>query len=246
MSKIGTLRDYLKELGRLRPQLERFHGVWDVDIGFRYSGGEPTDDLAARLFIIGPKRPAPDRTTLRLAPRSVGGLPIDIVSFQFDPHAGKLPSAKRLNTKQGILGGLSIGTGDDAPGTLGAVFRSSKYEGLLGLTSSHLAPDEKEHVFAPSPVDQPGGVDLGEVIAIDYEYGASLIRLSASAAPAVVGAVIGLPSICGIVREDELHELAAGRRWVTKSGRTTGVTRARITGLSSSATITIIGKEGYS
>src|SRR5262249_4341178 len=158
-------------------------------------------------------------------------------SFQFDPHAGNLPVPRRLSFRQGILGGVSIGTGDDPPGTLGSVFRSSKYPGLLGLTSSHLAPDEEEHVFVPSPADKPGGVDLGKVVAIDYEYGASLIQLSLP--DASIGSVIDLPRICGFLYERELYEAAADRQWVTKSGRTTGITRARITGVGSSGTITL-------
>lgn len=203
-----------------------------------------TDDLAARLFIIGPKRPASSRTSLRLAPKSLDGLPLDVISFQFQPHAGRAPAFRRLSTKQGIIGGLSIGTPDDAPGTLGSVFRSSKYEGLLGLTSAHLAPDPREHVFAPSPVDREGGLDLGEVVAIDYDYGASLIRIRTPGA--AVGAVMGLPNICGFMYGEELHEAALSRKWVTKSGRTTGVTRARITGISSSGTITLTASDGVS
>lgn len=239
---VAKLRDYLGRLSRLRAELERYHGVWDIDIGYRLSGGALTGELAARLFVVGPKLKASDRSKYRLAPKSLGGLPIDIISLQFEPHAGKSPLPKRVNMRAGVVGGISIGTKDDAPGTLGAVFRSSKHGGLVGLTSSHLAPDESEHVFAPSPVDRPGGVDLGEVIAIDYEYGASLFRVSA---PGVsVGALMDLPKISGFMYEEELHEAAIDQMPVVKSGRTTGVTRARITGLSASGTITLTAEDG--
>lgn len=239
---VAKLRDYLGRLSRLRAELERYHGVWDIDIGYRMSGGAFTGELAARLFVLGPKMKASDRARYRLAPKSLGGLPLDVISLHFEPHAGKQPLPKRVNMRAGVVGGISIGTKDDAPGTLGAVFRSSKYGGLVGLTSSHLAPDEHERVFAPSPVDRPGGVDLGEVIAIDYDYGASLFRVSA---PGVaVGALLDLPKISGFMYEEELHEAAIERAVVVKSGRTTGVTRARITGLSASGTITLTAEEG--
>jgi hypothetical protein len=223
------LRAYLKSLRALDRRLRDYDGVHHVDVGYRYVGGRETDDLAARIFVHGPKRTR--SKSRKLAAKAIDGLPVDVIVTSIARHCASTPEARRTRQAATLVGGVSIGPDDRVTaGTLGAVVRSRRFpDTLLGLTADHVV-GMHGRIYQPGRVDSAGPAPIGYVVDVSPTNCAALVRLDARAN---LDVVIDLPSITGFATPAQLEALVVRRAHVRKSGRSTGVTTGRVNGLNS-------------
>lgn len=214
----------------------RFGGspfVTGIDMGTRYAGGEVTDDMAIRIHVRG-KRPVEALKPEELVPPEIAGVPTDVVEaawirdgggwYDFDPE--------RASLRETLQPGISIANRDGTYGTLG-LFVTDIASGATCILSA-------DHVLAPPQGDgaqvvQPGPWDLafeernviGRLWRRQPYHGVSIARLDAPRpfARELFGTDIVL-SGTHVPRPGDILE---------KSGRTTGVTRARVDGFGSYA-----------
>jgi hypothetical protein len=216
------LDQLLEALERLAPHLRAYSNVEHVDVGYRYVKGRLTRQLAIRVFIRG--RKVRSGRKARLLPATLEGLPIDVVAADMKAH-GRAGAASAAPAPPALTGGVSIGTRVDPPGTLGSIVRLAGNEGAFGLTSGHVVRAGAD-VYALAGA---GAERVGAVETVDYSQGAALVRVDVPCQRP--GARSGLGAITGTVPPATLRDAVARCLQVEKSGATTQVTRARLTGL---------------
>lgn len=237
---------------RVEGELLGHPGVTGVDVGYKYVGGNLTDDLAIRVMVERKKTSVPQDQKV---PSAIDGVKTDVIERTFFLHA---PRNRRpvdeidLQTDNGtydpLMGGVSIGPvrpidGQIWAGTLGAIVHDNKSGTPLLLSNFHvLAIDQDartgDAIAQPSLVD--GGRDPQSVVgalertALTATVDGALATLqgrSYSAGIVDIGAITGT------------GEATPGMA-VRKRGRTTGVTYGIIDGISLSVTLPYPGGVG--
>jgi hypothetical protein len=215
----------LAVLERNERQLRRVPGVHHVDVGYRYVGGRPTGQLAIRLH-VGEKTSGSRLDGSAGAPATVEGVPTDIIESKPGPHQ------RRDERFDPVCGGIATTNTTRLAGevgTLGAVVFDRQTGAAMALSNHHVyaGPDGR----VGDSISQPRSLDDADVIG-------TLTRMDAGLDCAVATLNITRPGTSAVVDFPDgvsvLHEPLLG--WaVTKSGRTTGTTRALIDGVSSDA-----------
>lgn len=201
--------------------------VTGVDIGLQRRSGMETGVLAVRVHVL--EKVAKRYLTGReLFPRQIDGVPIDVIEAAYVRQVGA--GAARFSTLQP---GISIGHPRlHGSGTLGLFVRDGHDANLKYLLSaSHvIVPDNHSH--AGDPVFQAGASDGGHAPA-DTVANVSRFCLKVDAAIAVlsdsrpsIDQQLGTTTIISSVRAPAINDV------LTKSGRTTDVTTARVDGVS--------------
>lgn len=213
-------------------------GVTAVDLGFKWSDGQMTDQLSIRVHVA--QKKAPDALTeADLFPKELDGIPVDVIEATYDIQTAIDPEWADAQLEAAVDGrgqrfdeiplGVSIGSPRVTAGTLGAkVFDTTTREPMI-LSNWHVmvgSPDTK----AGDPVWQPGRLDGGT----QNDVIANVSRWVLGPFDAAVAKVSGTrPVVAETVEEKPIEDVMTPRlgMFVWKSGRTTGYTEGFIDGV---------------
>lgn len=212
---------------RVHRALRSFHGVRYVDVGYRFRNGRRTGRLALRVFV---DRKRAKTKSIRLAPASIEGAPVDVIECKVAPHAGALEGGNYIY-EQGL-----------GAGTMGAVFPAQDGSGLLALTARHVCPDVGSAVLWGRQKAQT----IGKVSSLNYDLGASVIALDPDV-QAPIGDLGPLGTITRFSTTADVTSSVSSHAKVRKNGATTGMTKAQVTGFNPvDDTVTISAPDGTS
>jgi endonuclease G len=245
--------DAIDALNSVRRRWLRRSGVTAVDVGFKIKGDKMTDDVALRVHVRR-KLPAAELAGGDVfnesgkSPKTVKGFPVDVIEAQYGPSTAKtaepvvledadeqaIAAIERTTTFDPLIGGISCGNPRVTAGTLGAiVFNRANCRPMI-LSNWHVLAGASA-AAAGEDILQPGRVDGGTQAVATLTQ----MRLDSrmDAAVATLNGVrnhtrdiLGLNPIAGT-------EAATLGMQVVKSGRTTGVTRGVVDGVSLSVSI---------
>lgn len=252
--QVGEKRsqDAIEQLNKVRRSWLRRPGVTGVDVGFKITGEEMTDQLAVRVHVE--RKVPPDALAAHEVfsesgkPTKLGTFPIDVIEATYGPSQGpavadleEMIGIERLTAFDPLVGGISVGNPRVTAGTLGAIVWDRMDCSVSILSNWHILAGADAAV-AGEGIIQPGRADGGTAPAdtvatltrfrLDADMDAAIARLNGARGSS--RDIIGLNPISGV-------EAPAIGMQVTKSGRTTGVTEAVIDGLSWSGTINYSG-----
>ncbi len=211
-------------------------GVTGVDIGFKWSGGQMSEELALRVHVV-QKKDAASIDIADLFPSRVGSIPVDVIQAQY--HLPGEPTSKSLlgletvpPTKglgdAGIALGSSIGNQFVTAGTLGAKVIDLDGGGEMILSNWHVLAGHPAATAGLS-IWQPGRIDGGD----DDDVIAHLTRWIIGPYDAAVAQLNGSRLVNSSVATGEpIHDTITPRPGmrVWKVGRTSGYTEAFIDG----------------
>ena len=211
-------------------------GVTAVDLGFKWSDGQMTDQLAIRVH-VNKKRPLPELTEEEKFPKEVEGVPIDVIEAIYGIQELPQPEAQlefaidgRHQRFDEVPIGVSIGSPNATAGTLGAkVFDEETGQEMI-LSNWHILVGALP-ANAGTPIWQPGAADGGRNNANTI---AELSRFILGPYDAAVARVTGArpvkqETLEGTPIEDVTDPQLGMTVW--KSGRTTGLTQGFIDGI---------------
>jgi hypothetical protein len=201
--------------------------VLGVAIGPRVVGNEVDWESLAVLIRVREKIPIELLPKRSLIPATIAGIPTDILEGAGLPQDERSSAASptRTDFAQTLVPGISIGVPRGGPGTLG-LFVQHSVAGLSILTADHvLAPighGDDTRLFQPAPDDAPieGRDPIARVFQRLPANGVGIARLDTSRP--IQNEPLGVSQTIRGVRLPALGEV------FEKSGRTTGVTRARV------------------
>ncbi|MFZ4629133.1 MAG: hypothetical protein ACOYNR_12470 [Blastocatellia bacterium] len=221
--EMEVLLDVLK---RNKKQLMAKKGVYKVDVGYRWSQGKLTGEVALRVHVAA-KKPLAELTEEEIVPREIEGFPVDVIQSNLELQA-------RTNRYNPLVGGSETGNPHlDGVGTLGAIVFDNETGERLALSNHHVYVDSRPKEAVGEAVTQPGtrgiqgvqGQDVIGTVARSHRGLDCAVARLRSSRPASTSIIDYPGGIKGVVKP------AIGMR-VTKSGRTTGTTHGMIEGVS--------------
>lgn len=244
-----------KGLATVRREWLKRPNVTAVDVGYRWVGTKMTDDIAVRVHVRRkiPPSALPAHEVFNQqdeAPQKCGGFPIDVIEAEYGPANSAVSDATavgivsienaqavdRRSRISPLFGGISVGNPRITAGTLGAIVWDRTDCDVCILSNWHVlcgssACTEGESIWQPGRVD--GGSSRDEVaklkrFRLDRHNDAALANLTGARPHS--RDILGLNPISGV------EAPALGMR-VSKSGRTTEVTKGEIDGVSMSLSI---------
>ncbi len=240
LSEVVSVKESVEE------ELLKQPGVTGVDVGYKYTNGKRTDEIAIRVSVAKKTDKIPADQKL---PPEIDGVKTDVIERTFELH--QFSNRKKLDehelmadtgTYDPLKGGISIGPcraidGFVYTGTLGAIVKDKQTGKHMALSNFHvMCVDDGwaagDKMTQPSRVDTgscPGGV-IGEL---------QRAVLSSSVDGAVCSLTSSRKTAC------EIHELGkvAGTNSATigmkvrKGGRTTGLTHGIVEGIALSVKV---------
>lgn len=230
-------------LKKVRDEWMQFSGVTAVDLGFKWTGGVMTDELALRVH-VNEKRPLSEIPENEIIPSEVDGIPVDVIEAQYGIQQFDQPESIQLESAAGNRGdrfeeippGVSIGSPNVTAGTLGAKVFDAITEQPLILSNWHILA-ALPTAGAGLPIWQPGALDGGRnsnntfALLERFNLGphdAAVARLT-DERPVLTTTYDGFPI------EDATQPMLGMR--VCKSGRTTGFTEGIIDGVQMSVSL---------
>jgi hypothetical protein len=161
-----TENEALAIKSRVAPQLLALPGVTAVGLGSKETGGQPTGELALKVFVT-VKRPADQVAAAELVPAEIDGLPTDVIQSGIrhlvaDPAGAIITSEDTDATRsRPLTGGRRIRREDSGySGTMGCFLVDPAHVGTAyGITNFHVVsvPDVPAPVAGTSAVGQPTG-----------------------------------------------------------------------------------------
>ena len=247
-----TVDSAIEKLNEVRREWMRRPGVTAVDVGFKISGKVMTDEVALRVHVER-KKPVADLSSSEVFNTSgkkntkQAGFPVDVIEGDYAPaDAGNERIAledlmgevgvgiERTTTFNPLVGGISCGNPRGTAGTLGAIVFDratcrpmilSNWHVLAGASSAAVGED----------ILQPGRVDGGtEAVAtltrmrLDSAMDAAVATLNSARAHS--RDIMNIGTVTG------MDDATLGME-VEKSGRTTGLTKGIVDGVSMSVQI---------
>lgn len=210
-------------------------GVTAVDLGFKWTDGQMTDQLAIRVHVR-EKRPLTELSEEERFPKEIEGIPIDVIEAEYGLQitspfvALEAASDNRQQRFAEIPLGVSIGSPHVTAGTLGAkVFDAETGEAMI-LSNWHVLAGIPT-ATAGLPIWQPGPADGGRN---NDNAVATLSRFVLGPHDAAVARITGQRPILDKTLEGEaIEDVTTPRLGMTlwKSGRTTGRTTGFIDGI---------------
>ncbi len=213
-------------------------GVTAVDLGFKWSDGQMTDQISIRVHVAQKKNPE-ELTEADLFPKELDGVPVDVIEATYDIQTvvGSEMGDTQLEAAVDGRGrrfdeiplGVSIGSPRVTAGSLGAkVFDATTHDPMI-LSNWHvmvgsLNAQEGDSVWQPGRLD--GGKQTDEI--------ATISRWVLGPFDACVAKVTDARPIFSKTLEDKpIEDVTAPRLGmrVWKSGRTTGYTEGFIDGV---------------
>jgi len=237
----SDLRDAVSQLDRVRKQWLRRDGVTAVDVGYKLTGGELTDQLAARVHVKS-KKPLAAVALHEHFPSNLGRFATDVIEAEYTPGSleESAPLAAghvgRTSSVDPLIGGISVGHFRVTGGTLGAIVWDRRDGEVCILGSWHvLCVDSScktgDPIYQPARVD--GGSTKDQVAElkrwhISHECDAALARLRTER-----GYSRDILDLCPV---SGIEDPGLGTE-VRKSGRGSGVTSGIIDGVSMSVVL---------
>ena len=219
-------------------------GVTAVDVGYKYVGGERTDEVAIRVHVAKKSDRVPKAQRV---PTEIDGVVTDVLERTYELQvASEQLTATPLAIDSGhyspLVGGISIGPsravgGFIFAGTLGAIVTDNGTGARGALTNFHVACVDTGWHVGDRQV-QPSRIEGGSVPS--DEFGQILrATLSSHVDGAVVQLDSGRTSQGSVVDIGPIKGSAAAilGAAVRKRGRTTGLTHGTVDGLSASVTL---------
>ena len=248
-----VVEEAIAALDSVRREWLRRPNVTAVDVGFKIKGDTLTDEIAIRVHVAR-KVPVAELASSEVfnetgkTPKKVGGFPVDVIEAKYGPSAATatqpmvldyadepaIAAIERTTAFDPLIGGISCGNPRVTAGTIGAiVFNRSTCRPMI-LSNWHVLVGASAAAVGEG-ILQPGRVDGGTQVVATLTQ----MRLDArmDAAVATLNGVrghtrdiLGLGTISGI-------DAATLGMLVVKSGRTTGITRGVVDGVSMSVSI---------
>ncbi|MDQ4082045.1 MAG: S1 family peptidase [Actinomycetota bacterium] len=235
------------QLDSVRREWLRRPGVTGVDVGYKIRGDKLTDELAVRVHVerkLPPEAlPAYETFTVSGKGEKLGPFPVDVVEAAYGPSQTpaavaieELEDVNRRGRVDPLVGGVSVGNPRITAGTLATIVWD-RVDCSINLLSNWHVLVGSPAASAGEPIYQPGRLDGGtaaDTVAtlnrfrLDADMDAAIARLNGLRGS--TRDIIGLTPLAGI------ENPVLGMN-VVKSGRTTGVTRGVIDGVSFSGTI---------
>jgi hypothetical protein len=222
-----------KLMRRHEKRLKQYPNVRSVDIGYKFTDGRPSNQLAIRVHVT---RKVPDSSLAdaERLPHEIEGVPVDVI------QSNPVPFADFRRTRQDpILGGVSIQNSRLAgAGTLGAIVFDRNSFDPMAITNWHvLVRDEGaagDEIIQPDAGGDTGGGDpfLGRLMRWDKDLDAAVCTLDRPhMGPEVTSRQVSV-AIDDLPQPPNGTELPRVGTKVIKSGVRTGVTRGIIDGVS--------------
>ncbi|HEX2030985.1 MAG TPA: hypothetical protein VHL78_06260 [Actinomycetota bacterium] len=236
------------QLDQVRTEWLRRPGVTGVDVGFKIRGDELTQELAVRVHVERKLPPealaAHEVFSTEGQTERLGEFPIDVIEAAYGPSQApavmeldQLEDINRTSKVDPLIGGVSVGNPRITAGTLGAIVWDRTDCSVSLLSNWHVLVGDPAAV-AGEAIWQPGKYDGGTAadsvatltrFRLDADMDAALAKLNGTRG--YTRDLVGLDFQIGGVENPVL-----GMN-VIKSGRTTGVTKGVIDGVSFSGTI---------
>jgi endonuclease G len=209
-------------------------GVTAIDLGFKWSRGQMTDQLAVRVHVVKKKREV-ELSAGELFPEEIQGIPVDVIEASYAPQA--LVSSRPETAIEGrgrrfevVPIGVSIGCRYSTAGTLGAKVVDSKNGQEMILSNWHVLVG-RLNAEPNLSVWQPGWVDGGTN---ETNTIAKLTRSVLGPYDAAVAQLTGDREVTSRTLEgrpiEDVGEPRLGMQ-VWKSGRSSGYTEGFIDGI---------------
>lgn len=201
--------------------------VTGVDIGFQVKDGVETGEIAIRVHVR--RKLSKKALSARdLVPRRLRGVRLDVIEATYVKQYGAGTEARRERVDV-VRPGVSVSHARSTAGTLGLFVQAADATALLGAAHV-LAPDVEAR--AGDPILQPGRADAGR----PEDAIATLLRFDLATDTAI--ALVGPARPIDRAQEGSGVLVQPGRypvlgELLEKSGRSSGVTRARIDGIGS-------------
>ena len=226
MDQLGEVRRVKEE--QLDKLLNR-PGVTGVGVGYKYVGGQRTDEVAIQVFVENKR----DVAKGQAIPREVDGVRTDVIEREIVLHTLRVPVADvELQADTGrydpLQGGISIGPcraigGYVYTGTLGAIVRDNASGATMMLSNFHVMCVDSGWTVGDT-MAQPSRVDTG---ACPGDIVGTLERAQlTNAVDAAVARHTARGTKCSIVDIGDVAGTATATLGmaVRKRGRTTGLT----------------------
>jgi hypothetical protein len=205
-------------------------GVTGVDVGYKYVGGQRTEEIAIRVLVRSKK----NVPRAQQVPETIDGIPTDVIERTFELHAD-------TGRYTPVRGGISIGPcraigGFVYTGTLGAIVRDNTTGNPMLLSNFHVMCVDNGWSVGDQ-MAQPSRVDTGSCPG-DVVGTLQRAVLSASVDGAV-SSLVGRTHSCEIVDIGIVAGTAAASigMAVRKRGRTTGLTHGTVDSISLSVNV---------
>lgn len=228
-------------LKTVRDEWLRRPGVTAVDLGFKWTKGEITDQVAIRVH-VSKKRPLPEIAAAEKFPDEIDGISVDVLEAIYGlQQADGQQTIVDSQTEMGENGrlqqrldpvpiGASIGSANVTAGTLGAKLFDAASGAEMILSNWHVFAGSTSAAAGLS-IRQPGPIDGGRT---DNDTIAKLSRFVLGPYDAAVATITGTrpvkdETIDGTPIRDATPPRLGMRVW--KSGRTTGRTEGFIDGM---------------
>lgn len=246
------VEEAIAALDTVRRKWLRRPGVTAVDVGFKIHDDKLSDDVSVRVHVAR-KIPVAELASSEVfnesgkTPKKVGGFPVDVIEANYAPATAlaepmalddadedAIAGLERTTTFDPLIGGISCGNPRVTAGTLGAiVFDRSTCQPMI-LSNWHVLAGASAAAVGED-ILQPGRIDGGtQVVAtltrmrLDARMDAAVATLNG--ARGHTRDILGLGTITGV-------DAASLGMLVVKSGRSTGITRGVVDGVSWSGTI---------
>ncbi len=206
--------------------------VTGIDIGYKYKGGTRRDEIVLRVHL----REKVDRDLVdpaQLLPAEIDGVPLDVIQASYAPSSnGILALAARRHRRDPVQPGLSISHHLGTAGTIGAVVYDRTDGAACILSNKHVLA-EAALAEVGDQILQPGRTDGGRR---DVDAIARLRRMYLGVKGDAAIAALNQTRQVRTAQYDTDAGVQRTRRArvgdrVVKSGRTTGVTEARVDGV---------------
>jgi hypothetical protein len=231
-----------KVLASVRDEWLQREGVTAVDLGFKWSNGEMTGQLAIRVHLT-EKKPLSELSEEELFPSEIEGVTVDVIEaiygIQLVPEGDLQVEAAvdgRGERFDPVPLGVSISNKHTTAGTLGAKVIDNATEAEMILSNWHVMVGVANPAVNLATI-QPGRLDGGQ----GSDTIATLSRYVLGPFDAAVAQVTGARSVQSQTLEGAVIEDTAVPQlgmMVWKSGRTTGRTEGFIDGIHMSVSIT--------
>jgi hypothetical protein len=217
------MSDYLRILDQNEAYLKSFPGVEDVDIGYRWEGGELSDEIAIRVHVL---QKVAELDPHDRVPKRLVGMKVDVVESHPALHPVR-PSDLRKEVRP-VRAGLEIANAhSDASGTLGAIVFDRDDGSPLALSNHHVLMSGSVDAMGER-ISQPGSHlgrhEIGRIVRTSPYYDAAVATLSEGVAHSTE-----VPEMPGGIKGVARPSLGMN---VVKIGATTGLTRGMIESVS--------------
>jgi endonuclease G len=207
--------------------------VTGVDIGYKYIDGQRTDDIVIRIHVEKKREFVPEA---EMFPKEINGIPVDVIQGVYGLQVALKSSSFRQTRRNPIQPGLSISHPKVTAGTLGVIVYDNATGHPCILSNWHVLVGSSD-ASPGDPIIQPGSRDGGQLpqdrvgqlerSLLGPDGDAAIASLDITSDRSVELAQFETGVILHSARNAQVGEV------LEKSGRTTGVTKGKVTGFGS-------------